>query len=553
MKHTLLYSLALLLILGLAGCQDLSVENANNPDRTLALARPGDVEALIAETFTDYWTASQWCSAGALFLSTIADENSSAWANWGMRDMSSEPRIAWDNGSTYNRRSSTENPWFRGYRGISNASDGLQAIARAEAEGSVEDNVYTREGFNTDRLKAFAKLNQGLIHGWLALMFDQAFIVDETVDLENDVLSLSPYQDVMQAALGFLDEARAIAQNNIGDDSFTITADEDWIFSVEVDAELMVKLANSFAARFMVQLPRDEAARAAVNWGEVVNRIDNGITEDFVPIGDDSGSINETDCLKRYGQNGTTWSRADYRTIGPADESVCDPGDDKINCYQEWIDTPLQDRLVFDIFTTDRRIVGDASDLTVDGTDFQYQGNNGPFPAARGTYHYSSHNHKRYQEFFNNSQNGPMPNMLVAEMDMYRAEALLRTGGSTDEVAALINKTRVARGQLNPASGSDPVGSSTDGHSHLDNVSLWAKMKYERRIETFQTAAGLAYFDKRGLGDLVTGTPIHFPIPGKELETLALQNYTFGGVGGPGSAPKWLQETAYEEYHPRVK
>ena len=540
MKRTLLYSLALLVIVGLAGCQDLSVENANNPDRAVALARPGDVEALISETFTDYWLGIQNCGNGALFLSTIADENSSSWANWGMRDMSSEPRIAWDNSSTYNRRASTEEPWFDGYRGISNANDGLQAIARAEAEESVDNNIYTRAGINTDRLKAFAKMNQGLLLGTLALRFDQAFIVDENVDLENDVLTLEPYTAVAAAALRILDEARAIAQSNAGNADFTITADEDWVYGLDVDAETMVKLINSFVARIMVQLPRDPAERAAVNWGEVVSRINAGITEDFAPIGDDNGDVREWDCLKFYGQNGTTWSRADYRTIGPADEA---------GGFDAWVATPLQDRLVFDMNTRDRRIVGDAADLTVDGTDFQYQGNNGPFPAARGTYHYSSHNHKRYQDYNINNANGPMHHMVIAEMDFYRAEALLRTGGSLEDVAALINKTRVARGQLPAVSAANGAGSSTDAQSIADDASLWALLKHERRIETFQTAAGLAYYDDRGLGDLVSGTPIHFPVPGKELETLALQTYTFGGVGGVGGAPKHFSEmpTSYFE------
>ena len=74
--------------------------------------------------------------------------------------MSSEPRIAWDNSSTYSRASSTREPWFDTYRGISNANDALQAIARAEEEESVDNNIFTREGHDTARLKAFAKMNQ---------------------------------------------------------------------------------------------------------------------------------------------------------------------------------------------------------------------------------------------------------------------------------------------------------------------------------------------------------------------------------------------------------
>ncbi len=523
MKRYSSYLVVAILTITIVGCQDLSVENNNAPDRTVAFAQPGDVTNLVKGTFADYWGSIQYCGNGPLMFSTIADENSSSWANWGMRDMSSEPRIAWDNSSTYSRASSTSFPWFDNYRGISNTNDALQAIARAEAEESVDNNIFTREGHDTARMKAFAKMNQGLMHGSLSLIFDQAFIVDENVDLENDELELNPYMQVNQAAIQMLEEARAIAQSN----SFSFTAAEDWIWGLDVTSDDLVKLINSFIARLQIQVARNETERAAVNWSNVISLVDAGITQDFSPIGDDDGAV-EWDCLKFYGQDGRTWSRADYRTIGPADES---------GGYTDWLSKPLRDRLVFDIITSDRRIVGDPNDPTVDGSDFQYQGNNGPFPPARGTYHYSSHNHMRYQYYNTAEGNGAMPHMIVAEMDMYKAEGLLRTGGSTMVVADLINKTRVERGMLNPASGSDPAGTSKDAQSHLDSASLWAKLKHERRIETFQTAAGLPYYDDRGLGDLVSGTPIHFPIPGSELETLGLQSYTFGGVGGTGGAP----------------
>jgi len=525
MKQFLFYTLVTILSLSAVGCQDLAVDNPNNPDRTIAFAQSGDVVTLISDTFEDYWGATQSCNAGAFMYSTIADENSSSWANWGMRDMSSEPRIAWDNSSTYGRSGSVRNPWAWNYGGISNTNDGLQAIARAEEEESVDNNIFTRDNHDTAALKAFAKMNQGLMHGSLSLIFDQAFVFDETIDLETDQLELRPYMEINQAAIGMLEEARAIASAN----QFMI---EGWIQGLTLNSEDMVRLINSFIARFTVQVARDEAERAAVDWNQVMGLVDAGITADFAPVGTESGAL--FDCLKYYGQNGSTWSRADYRTIGPADES---------GGYADWLSKPLRDRRVFDITTSDRRIVGSPTDPTVDGSDFEYQGNDGPFPIARGAYHFSSHNHKRYQYYYNEETafTGPMPHIIVTEMDLYKAEALLRTGGSTATVAELINKTRVIRGMMNPATGSDPAGSPSDDQSHLDSASLWAKLKHERRIETFQTGAGLAYFDDRGLGDLVTGTPIHFPVPGRELETLGLQNYTFGGVGGNGGAPVAFQ------------
>ena len=71
---------------------------------------------------------------------------------------------------------------------------------------------------------------------------------------------------------------------------------------------------------------------------------------------------------------------------------------------------------------------------------------------------------------------------------------------------------------------------------------LMDKLIYEKRIEGFLLCSGCAFFDRRGFGalaptgpdfhhGLVEGTPLHFPIPGRELERLGLPYYTFGGPG----------------------
>ncbi len=268
---------------------------------------------------------------------------------------------------------------------------------------------------------------------------------------------------------------------------------------------------------------------------------------DFAPIGDDSADI-EWDPTKDWGQEGATWSRADYRTIGPADES---------GGYQNWLSLPVEDRVPFDIETSDRRIVA-APGVTqvvgpddtrsgiftegetigypqVDGTDFQYW-KTGPFRSSRGTYHFSSHTHKRYDDYQKNGANGPMVQFKVSELDLLRAEGLLWTGGDLGTVAELINRTRVARGELEPALASDGAGSVNDGGFHTAPT-LWGKLKYEKRIELYLAGSAVAYNDDRGWGDLVSGTMLHFAIPGQELEVLQLANYTFGG-SGPGSAPK---------------
>ena len=157
MKKTL-YSLAMLLIFVMTGCQELTVDNENSPDRVKALAEPGDVEALGSNTFTQNWER-QWCGE-SFMLTTMADEISSSWANWGMRDMSSEPRIAWNNDPSYSRRGSTEGPWFSSYGAISDANDVLNAIAASE-------DAFDQEGVDTARLRAFSKRNSFKVNGFV--------------------------------------------------------------------------------------------------------------------------------------------------------------------------------------------------------------------------------------------------------------------------------------------------------------------------------------------------------------------------------------------------
>jgi hypothetical protein len=55
---------------------------------------------------------------------------------------------------------------------------------------------------------------------------------------------------------------------------------------------------------------------------------------------------------------------------------------------------------------------------------------------------------------------------------------------------------------------------------------------YEREVELLNSS-GMAFFRRRHVDGLQNGTLRHLPIPAKELETLQLPIYTFGGVGRP--------------------
>ena len=261
-------------------------------------------------------------------------------------------------------------------------------------------------------------------------------------------------------------------------------------------------------------------------------RINAGITEDFGIMNDNT---NWTDLIKNYTQR-FDWFRTDYMTIGPSDVS---------GAYQTWLGTPVGSRTDFDMNSLDKRIQDGA--VGVNGTDFTYRRSQN-HQASRGTYHLSRYHHSRFM-YLRNTNIGWDPLMTTSEMDLLKAEALIRAGGAgLAEAATLINKTRVARGGLPAATSTGVSGANCVPKKLRDPAGgcadLWETLMYEKRVELFVVASGLAYWDARGWDIprgsgkslLVEGTPFHLPIPAVELETLGLPFYTFGGVGQDGSA-----------------
>lgn len=500
-----------LLMVGLAACgslsdlTDLEVPNENNPDRERVLAQATDIEGVIGGAMLVWWGGSQY-SSPSWALSTAADEGTMSWGNFGMQQLSSEPRVAWPNDPAWTYRAMTQTPWYGNYGALSSVYDGLTSIAaNAEAASQIDVN----------RAKAFAKLVQGMAHGYLASFYDSAFVFDEAVDLEKDVLDLKPYPDVAAAAIAELQEAITIANAN----SFTIV--NQWFDGNPMTNTQLARFAHSLIARLTTQVARTPAERAAVNWSTVISHVDAGITSDIEIV---SNTDRFWKSLQWYGYQttNTTWARGDYKTIGWLDTS---------GRFATWLATPVAQRNEFLLDTPDRRIIGAGGNKT-DGTDFKYMGPS-RFPSARGTYHYSFYGGSRFANYAASNGTAPARWMTTVEMQLIKAEGLLRTGGSTQAVADIINATRVTRGQLPAATAAD--------------ANLMDKLIYEKRIEGYLLCSGCAYFDRRGYGPRVPtgpafhqgpveGTPTHFAPPGLELNVLQKPLYTYGGVGNEGGS-----------------
>ena len=259
-------ALALLLV----ACQDLRVTNPNEPDRARATQQPAATEAFVASSFRKWWPVGGHDDYPSWAFATVAHEITSGFADFGQLELSAEPRSAWNNSPVNARNNVTEEPWYEMYGAISAVTDALVAL---------DAGLVITDATSTERARAFAKFMQGISHGYLGLYFDSAFVVDEKLLLDTiTVPQLHPYPVVIQRAIEQLDSAIAIASRT----NFTLPA-TSWFF-VSTSRDDFIKLAHSFAARLLVYSARDRAEREAVDWNEVIRRVDLGITATFAPI-----------------------------------------------------------------------------------------------------------------------------------------------------------------------------------------------------------------------------------------------------------------------------
>ena len=220
------------------------------------------------------------------------------------------------------------------------------------------------------------------------------------------------------------------------------------------------------------------------------------------------------------------YSRPSYWLIGPADST---------NGWVNWVATANDSRQPFQMRTRDRRIQG-AGGPTTPGTYMGYNLNN-LFAIARGSWRFSHYYYLRNGTGLT-WQAGPQSELTVAEMDLLKAEALIRLGRAAEAVP-LINKTRVANGQLPPVTIDGPpnVAGCVPRKRTGACGSLWDALRYEKGVETLGMSGVISYFDARGWQTMPAATPVQFPVPGRELGTLLQPLYTFGGIGGQATSP----------------
>lgn len=507
MNRKLLGAGALLLM---GACADLEVDNMNEPDRTRALATAGDLEALGAGAYRTNFFAAHSSSGPALALALAADEYTSNAANFAGLDFYGEPRQPVNNTTTYNNASILRHTWASAYSAISSSSDVLKALQ--------DQKVAAQLGAQkTARLKTIATLNQGLGLGWLGLLYDRAFIVDESTDLEAPV-PLAPYTEVVEAAIKKLYDAAELAEGT------SWSTEPGWFANVTLTNTQVQQLAFSYAARFRAQVARTPQERAAVDWNQVMQDVGKGITADFKPVMDDEVWWDYIKVYPSFGPFGW-W---DMRYAGMADST---------GGYQAWAATPLQERQPFQMASQDKRFPSSTA-ATGAGSKGKYVGYlvSARSQPGRGTFQWSNYRDFRFETYFTTFE-GATPDITVREMRLLRAEGLYRAN-QLQAAADIVNESRVANGGLPPVTTTGVPTSQGCVPKMADGTcgDLWAALKWEKRVEIWMHYLGDWFFDSRGWDELTAGAPLHLPVPASDLLLAGEELYTFGGVGGNCSA-----------------
>jgi hypothetical protein len=316
------------------------------------------------------------------------------------------------------------------------------------------------------------------------------------------------------------------------------TTPQLWVPGQRYDNQEMIEFAHTMIARLIVYSARYPADRETLDWDKVLFHTERGLTYDWGPVLA-SGVLTDPSYLARLNNTGSGSFRIDYRTIGPADQS----GE-----WQKWMTTqPRENAGRFLIVTPDRRITGPTP--TSNGSYMRYTTSGGGFNDTYGLQHWGWYAwHRRLNEQGANHTAGHHSLASADENRLFRAEAFLRKG-MLPEAIALINVTRTRAQKvgntvynpnlppLNP-DGSVPEVNGACVPRRADGTcgDVWDALMYERDIELIGQEPTRSWMDRRGFGQLRDGIFVQLPVPARWLVSFGIPLYSFGGVGGEGSA-----------------
>jgi starch-binding outer membrane protein, SusD/RagB family len=479
MRKKIYFILGFLSVLALVACEDLDVENINQP-KFDDVNTPEQVNAAVGGLFNSWFiTATNYDGPGLALLMT-SDVGTCSWGNQGMRDLSSEPRITFNNTPAYPNMKPFEEYYKRMYATSSAATNALKAMSSDK-----NNKVITPA-----RAKAVAKFVQATAIGSIGMLYDKGFVVTEHTDLAQEIPMLG-YAAVIDSAVAILNSVITLCESN------TFTIDKSWIpVEFTFTNVHLGQLANTMAARLLVYKSRNATQNAANDWNKIKGYAEKGITYNFDLYMDD---VSWYDLLKTYAVY-SGWGRIDMRVINMMDPNMPKwfPASGNI------ADLPNSGKAT----SVDKRLESDFE--YIPGQDFL---------SERGIYHFSTYRYSRL-DYYLDTWMEYVPYIHKAENDMILAEAYVRTGNLQGAADILNNpgNTRKLRGELPDVA--------------VNETALLNAIYYEKTIECILSGENVEFYDMRRRNLLQKGTFLHLPVVAQQLEILQVPFYSFGGDQG---------------------
>ncbi len=535
------YALAAVALTGpLAACGELEITNPNAPERERAFSDPATIVASAAGTMKT-WVNTRNAGTPSLTLTAMADHTSMSWNNWNARYYSSygvdcANRCGWVNSTATQLGDQVQPYWYGMYSVMSSANDALFAIRESSSPPDL--------GTDKARVETIAQMAQAMAHAWIAINYDQGFIVLEDTDVL--ALTLSTRLQIRDKAMELFEKAYTLANGatfSTGTNWFGVTNSP--IYS----SKQLTKIIRTMQAELLASYPRNSEENAQVAWGTVATLASQGISSGVnAPAFDFDMYVDKNfDFFSTFHNwsNDYTTVRVDTRVARLLATNQVDPwpggaGNPKPNAGIYGVDKRVGDGCFGQ--TDDWVGNGGCKATPASGTDFAWS----PlaiFIPGRGSFHQSNIGYTRdycLAAFFPECPDGdgPLPVYSKAFNDLMWAEGLIRSNGSRATAAQLINNSRVGRGALPPVSGAD------------NDQTLLRAANYEYEVELFHTSGGADYYFRRRLTSagqaalpeaynrLWPDTPRHMPVPAKDLLLLRAELYSFGGASNPsGMAP----------------
>jgi hypothetical protein len=497
------------------------------------------------------------------------------------QDGGGRPAQAYDN--TFAGNWLTREPMANYFTAISGCADVIRAINFGGVTLGAVSPAFP-QGAHAQRAKWFCKFIEGAGTIEMAFLYDKAVLVYDTLPA-TDLYSTDFKTPAEQITWGLKLLQQAIDSAKVTCPA-TPTAPcvpldptpTTWVNGFSYSNNDIIKLASGFKARALVYSIRTDAdwQAAAGNWSKVIAYVDSSMTgtiggsysylttaglgQGFIQQAvngvrgarEFSSSITSLNSFTGTGTPSTTaCCRVSQEFLGPGDTT---------SAYLWWRSLSDVDNLAAMHDTTyespDLRLPRfngpvTATTLTpIAGTGKYYRRLSNTYQSTAAYYPWANTRYYsvRFQSVLNYNSLGVISTMRPEEMDLLKAEALIRTGDVASGVT-LINKTRVQNGGLAPLPASMTKTSKIPGaapgvagpacvpRSYRDPTQCGTVMDallWERRLELGDIETPIIWQDWRRFGMLRKGNMISLPIHSRELYALRLPYYTYGG-NLPGS------------------